>query len=518
MMLTVCSEKLKFLICKPRMSSHRAGNFKSIRKNSEWEYAGVYADEGISATNAKRREGFNAMVRDALNGKIDLIITKSVSRFARNTVDSLTTVRKLKERGVEVYFEKENIYTLDSKGELLITIMSSLAQEESRSISENVTWGMRKRFADGKVSMPYKRFMGYRKGTDGLPEIVEEEGEVVRAIYKRFLEGDTICMITKKLNEQGIPSPAEKKKLTASGDEQEKKTKWCTGTVESILTNEKYKGDALLQKTYCTDFLTKKMKLNEGEVPQYYVQDSHPAIVDEELFDLVQMELARRRALKGQYSGNGCFASRIVCGDCGHFYGSKVWHSNDQYRKVVWRCNHKYNGQKKCTSPHVSQVTLECAFEEVMRRMMAQRDHVIAACRLAVKAVLDADDLNRERETLEEKLLLLKERIRRLVNDNARTEIDQEAYRREYDALSAEYKQAAERIQEIDEDLCSREARKKQIELFLRMFEKQEVDVEFDPETFVAMVERVVVRSEKKNGAVELQFELRCGQKIIIIT
>ena len=141
---------------------------------------------------------------------------------------------------------------------------------------------------------------------------MEEEAEVVRAIYKRFLEGDTICMITKKLNEQGIPSPAEKKKLTASDDEQEKKTKWCTGTVESILTNEKYKGDALLQKTYCTDFLTKKMKLNEGEVPQYYVQDSHPAIVDAELFDLVQMELARRRALKGQYSGNGCFASRIV--------------------------------------------------------------------------------------------------------------------------------------------------------------------------------------------------------------
>ena len=293
---------------------------------------------------------------------------------------------------------------------------------------------------------------------------------------------------------------------------------WYSGTVESILTNEKYKGDALLQKTYCTDFLTKKMKVNEGEVPQYYVQDSHPAIVDADIFDLVQIELARRKALKGQYSGNGCFASRIVCGDCGHFYGSKVWHSNDPYRKVIWRCNHKYNGQRKCTSPHVSQETLECAFEEVMRRMIAQRERVIAACRLAVKEVLDADDLRIEQEVLEEKLLLLNERIRRLVNDNARSEMDQEEYRREYDTLSAEYKQAAERIQEIDEDLCSREARKKQIELFLRMFEKQEVDVEFDAAAFVAMVERVVVRSEKKNGAVELQFELRCGQKIIIIT
>ena len=482
------------------------------QETDDWEFVQVYTDEGISATNTKHREGFNAMVRDALDGKIDLIITKSVSRFARNTVDSLTTVRKLKERGVEVYFEKENIYTMDSKGELLITIMSSLAQEESRSISENVTWGMRKRFADGKVSMPYKRFMGYRKGADGLPEIVEEEAEIVQAIYKRFLEGDTICMIAKKLNQQGIPSPAEKKKLTDNCDEQGKQTAWYPGTVESILTNEKYKGDALLQKTYCTDFLTKKMKVNEGEVPQYYVQDSHPAIVDADVFDLVQIELARRKSLKGQYSGNGCFASRIVCGDCGHFYGSKVWHSNDPYRKVIWRCNHKYNGQRKCTSPHVSQETLECAFEEVMRRMIAQRDHVIAACRLAVKEVLDSDDLNREREALEEKLLLLNERIRRLVNDNARTEMEQEEYRREYDTLSAQYKQATNRIQEIDEDLCSRETRKKQIALFLRLFEKQEADVEFDAGTFVAMVERVVVQ-QLKSGVIELEFFLWIGEK-----
>ena len=146
-----------------------------IQKNPTWEYAGLYADEGISATNSKHRDAFNRMISDALSGKIDLIVTKSVSRFARNTVDSLTTVRKLKEKGIEVYFEKENIYTLDSKGELLITFMSSLAQEESRSISENVTWGQRKRFADGKVSLPYKHFLGYKRGENGLPEIVPEE-------------------------------------------------------------------------------------------------------------------------------------------------------------------------------------------------------------------------------------------------------------------------------------------------------------------------------------------------------
>ena len=198
-----------------------------IQSKPEWEFVKVYTDEGISATNTKKRDGFNQMVADALAGKIDLIVTKSVSRFARNTVDSLTTVRKLKEKGVEVYFEKENIYTLDSKGELLITIMSSLAQEESRSISENVTWGKRKQFADGKVALPYKHFLGYEKGPDGLPQIVPAEAEIIRRIYSMFILGETSCSIAKHLTEEGIPTPSGK-------------AKWSPTTIESILSNEKY--------------------------------------------------------------------------------------------------------------------------------------------------------------------------------------------------------------------------------------------------------------------------------------
>ena len=242
-----------------------------IKSRSDWEFVSVYTDEGISATNTRHRDGFNTMIDDALAGKIDLIVTKSVSRFARNTVDSLTTVRKLKEKGIEVYFEKENIYTLDAKGELLITIMSSLAQEESRSISENVTWGQRKRMADGKVTIPYARFLGYRKGENGLPEIIPEEAEVVRLIYKSFMEGLSYYKIAKMLMEQGVPAPG-------GG------VKWYTHTIKSILTNEKYKGAALLQKKFTVDFLTKKQKVNEGEVPQYYVEDSHEAIIEPEEF------------------------------------------------------------------------------------------------------------------------------------------------------------------------------------------------------------------------------------------
>ncbi len=249
-----------------------------ITKRDDWEFVKVYTDEGITGTSTKHRDGFNLMVKDALDGKIDLIITKSVSRFARNTVDSLTTVRKLKDAGVEVYFEKENIYTFDSKGELLITIMSSLAQEESRSISENVTWGQRKRFADGKVTMPYKNFLGYDKGQDGKPVINEEEAEIVRLIYRLFLQGKTASGICKHLDGLGIPTPTGKKA-------------WNQTTVNSILRNEKYKGDALLQKKFTVDFLTKKQKVNEGEVPQYYVEDNHPAIIDPLEFDMGKQKL-----------------------------------------------------------------------------------------------------------------------------------------------------------------------------------------------------------------------------------
>ena len=245
-----------------------------IKNNPAWDFVEVYADEGISGTSTKRRDGFNRMVADALDGKIDLIITKSVSRFARNTVDSLITVRQLKEKSVEVFFEKENIYTLDSKGELLITIMSSLAQEESRAISENVAWGQRKRFADGKVSFPYKQFLGYEKGADGLPKIVETEAATVRLIYRLFMEGKTPSAISKHLMAQGVLSPAGKEK-------------WQVATVLSILQNEKYKGDALLQKGYTVDFLTKKRKKNEGEMPQFYVKGSHPAITEPDEFDAV---------------------------------------------------------------------------------------------------------------------------------------------------------------------------------------------------------------------------------------
>ena len=397
-----------------------------IKSKPDWEFVDVYTDEGISGVSTKNREGFNRMIDDALAGKIDLIVTKSVSRFARNTVDSLTTVRKLKEKGVEVYFEKENIYTLDSKGELLITIMSSLAQEESRSISENVIWGQRKRFADGKVTIAYKQFLGYRKGPDGLPEIDPEQAQVVKRIYRMFMSGKTIGYICKQLESEGIPTPGGK-------------TKWQTQTVNSILTNEKYKGSALLQKTYTVDFLTKTMKVNEGEVPQYYVECSHPAIIQPSEWEAVQVEVARRKKLGRRHDCFTPFSGKVICGDCGGVYGSKIWHSNSKYRRVIWQCNRKFKNETKCTTPHVDEEILKDRFLQAVSEYMDDPEERIEALRHIQKSMTDTDFIDADIDQAEQELELLSCMIRNCIMMNATAAMTEQEYQSQYKELSTRY-------------------------------------------------------------------------------
>ncbi len=330
-----------------------------IMNHERWEFVEVFADEGITGTNTKKRDGFNSMVERALNGEIDLILTKSISRFARNTVDTLQTVRQLKAAGVEVIFEKENIHTFDPKCEVLLTIMSSLAQEESRSISENVRWGKEKSMRDGLVYMPYGHFMGYRKGEDGRPEIVEEEAEIIRQIYRDFLSGKSISQIAKELTEKGIITPGGKKN-------------WSISTVRSILSNEKYKGDAILQKTYTVDYLTKQTKKNEGEKAKYIVTDSHEPIIDPAAYDRAQRELSRRRTARPRKAGNDSpLANRLVCGDCGAFYGHKVWRSGgkNKNRYDVWYCNHRYSGEDKCQTPTLKEEDIWKTFAKLLKKM-----------------------------------------------------------------------------------------------------------------------------------------------------
>lgn len=304
----------------------------------------------------KKRDGFNLMIQKAMNGEIDLILTKSISRFARNTVDTLQTVRNLKAAGVEVIFEKENLHTMDPKCEVMLTIMSSLAQEESRSISENVRWGKQKSMRDGKVTLAYSHFLGYKKGKDGRPEIVEEEAVIIRQIYDLFLKGKTINEIAATLTKMRVPTPTGK-------------AKWSVSTVKSILSNEKYKGEALLQKTYTVDYLTKEVRKNNGEVMSVRVHNSHDPIIEPEVFDRVQEMLAEYTKRRAKVRTKHPFAGKLICGDCGEFYGHKVWRlrsTGEHYD--VWYCNHKYDGDKACDSPRLRETEVKEAFRKMLQK------------------------------------------------------------------------------------------------------------------------------------------------------
>ena len=453
-----------------------------IQSKPEWEFVRVYTDEGISAVNTKKREGFNQMVRDALDGKIDLIVTKSVSRFARNTVDSLVTVRKLKEKGVEVYFEKENIYTLDSKGELLITIMSSLAQEESRSISENCTWGQRKRFADGKVTVPFKRFLGYDRGPDGNLVLNKDEAVIIRRIYCMFLQGMTPHGIAAKLTADSIKSPGGK-------------DKWNAGAVRSILTNEKYKGDALLQKSYTVDFLTKKKKVNEGEIPQYYVEGNHEAIISPEVFEMVQQELERRNK-RGRRSGVHLFSGKIRCGECGSWYGSKTWHSTDKYKKTIWQCNHKFDGDHKCTTPHLTDEDIHRYFISAVNQLLAQKDAIIASLTGGLALAFDLAPLQTQEAALIEEVQMLADAVEKCIYENAHVALDQTEYQKRYDGLVHRYDEAKAQLDAITEQIADKKARRATIEEFLKVLQEQDgLVTKFQTNLWCGLVDFVTVHS-----------------------
>ena len=355
-----------------------------IENHPDYECAGIYADEGISGTNTKKREQFNRMIDDCKAGKIDMIITKSISRFARNTLDCLNFVRQLKDLEIGVTFEKENIFTLDSKGEVLLSILSSLAQDESRSISENSTWGIRRRFEQGKLHINHTKFLGYDKNKDGNLVINEKQAKIVRRIYTEFLDGKGACRIARALESDGV--------LNWNG-----KAKWYEGSIRKMLTNEKYKGDALLQKTYTIDFLNKKRADNNGQVPQYYVEGSHPAIIDQEMWEAVQLEMERRRNFALKYdiqkleyaTTDNPFAGRVICGSCGQVFGRKVWNStDDRFRRVIWRCNGKYvtKGKKGCDSQHIDDGVLYQAFVDVFNAMIENKAYFIGKWQEGLKS------------------------------------------------------------------------------------------------------------------------------------
>ena len=469
-----------------------------IKGKAEWEFVGIYTDEGISGTSTSRRDGFKQMISDAQVGKIDLIVTKSVSRFARNTVDSLSTIRKLKEHKVEVYFEKESIWTFDSKGELLITIMSSLAQEESRSISENVKWGRRKRFADGQISVPYTRFLGYDKGVDGNLVINPEQAKIIRYIYALFLQGLSVHAIAKHLESNGYK--------TITG-----KTVWHTSSIRYILTNEKYKGDALLQKYYIADFLTKKPIANNGEVAQYYVQSNHEAIISTEVFDLVQQEIAHRKKHLETTKGSSIFSGRLTCGVCGGTFGSKVWHSKDRYRKVIWQCNDKYKHKgNTCTAPHLSEEELKDLFIKALNKLITRRDEIIGSFEEIKDIIFDASKDEADMELLKQERIEIINLMEKLTKENALMAMNQETYKTQFEGLSGRYHNVNEQLAVLEETIRDKQYRKTKTELFLKALKEQDSLVtEFSEKLWNSLADHAVVYSKE-----DVRFTFRNGMEI----
>lgn len=468
-----------------------------IKARDDWEFIQVYTDEGITGTSTKHREGFKQMVADALEGKIDLIVTKSVSRFARNTVDSLTTIRQLKDKGVECFFEKENIWTFDGKGELLITIMSSLAQEESRSISENCTWGQRKRMADGRVSVPFDHFLGYERGENGELVINEEQAKTVRLIYDLFLQGLTPHTIANRLTAMGILTPR-------------RKAKWNQGTVRSILTNEKYKGDALMQKCYTADFLTKKQVPNNGVLPQYYVEGDHEAIIPPETFELVQQEMLRRNNRDNRYSGVDIFASRIVCGECGSYYGAKVWHSNSKYRRIIYRCNHKYHDGKTCSTPNLTEDEIKLSFVAAVNRLIANKDEVIANLEGMCQTLFETETLESEREKLSTEMYLLQNMIQAAIAENAHVALNQAAYQKRFDELSGKYEDAKRQHDDIKQQIADKTSARTAVSQFIGTLKKMDgLITEFDLSLWGSLLDHATVYSKE-----DMRYAFKDGTEI----
>lgn len=376
-----------------------------IKKNEEWEFAGIFADDGISGTNTKKREEFNRMIEECMLGKVDMIITKSISRFARNTLDCLKYIRKLKEKNIPVLFEKENINTMDSKGEVLLTIMASLAQQESESLSKNVKMGLQYRYQNGEVQVNHNRFMGYTKDEEGKLVIEPTEAEVVKRIYLEYLQGLSLKRIGESLEADGI--------LTAAG-----KVKWRPESVKKILTNEKYIGDALLQKTYTVDVLTKKRVKNNGIVPQYYVENSHEPIIPRGLYMQVQEEMLRRTNLhsganrkKRVYSSKYALSSIVYCPKCNDIYRRIAWNNRGK-RSFVWRCVTRVeHGPKCCDAPTVQETELQKAVIKAINLALGGKDDMLIALEQNIASVLALEDegsmesINAKLEELQKELL-----------------------------------------------------------------------------------------------------------------
>ena len=484
---------------------------EKINSNPNWKCAGIFADDGKSATQTKKRDDFNAMIDACMAGKVDLVLTKSVSRFARNTVDALQCIRKLKEKNVPVIFEKEGVNTMESGGELLITILSSQAQEESRNISENTRWGLTRRFENGIISVNHKKFLGYTKDDDGNLIIVPDEAVIVKRIFREYLEGKSIIQIAKGLQDDGIK--------TVTGLEN-----WHPGTIDKMLSNEKFCGDACMQKTYTIDFLTKKKVKNQGYAPQYYIEDNHEAIIPKELFHQVQVEKARRASLnkaavtrtankakkeKSKYSSKYVLTELLTCGECGHSYRRQTWSKYGQ-KSAVWRCEDrlKQGTSSKCHhSPTLKEEQLHDAIMKAINKVVENNGDFIGTFRENVIRVIGNHSTKGVTTEYDDQIDALQKQMLTLIEDNAR----QGAVSEEFDEA---YRQLSEQINELKQAKIQLVRAQKQAENYAERVDELDKAIkavnpevrEFDQE----LVKRLIY-SIKVNKGMKITIQFHSG-------
>ncbi len=478
-----------------------------ISANPNWKMAGIYADDGISGTDMRKRDEFNRLLQDCENGKIDLVLTKSISRFARNTADLLNAVRLLRTKKIAVYFEKEHINTLDDTGEMLVTILASQAQEESRNLSENTRWGIARRFENGTPMVNHNRFMGYTKNEDGELVIVPEEAEVVRLIFRLHLEGMSISGICRHLENEGI--------LTVTG-----RKKWNEGTVNKMLSNEKYMGDALLQKTYTADFLTKKRLKNNGEVRQYYIKNDHDAIIPQELYYAVQLEKKRRaerhkptvtkraKEKKKGYSSKYILSNLLACGECGQPYRRLTWTRNGE-KRIVWRCaSRAEHGTRYCQhSASLDEEALQRAVMQAIRRIARDAEFgSIMQNNIILVIGQYADSLDSGNNELDSRIAELEGQMLQMVRETP--DFNDEAFLKRYRTLGTEIQRLK---QEKIMNVPSSPALPNGIVEKIKSVERSEMA--FDPVLVRQLIEKIIVRNAKR---VEVVFKSGLAENAIL--
>ena len=485
---------------------------EKINSNSEWQFAGIYADEAISGTLDYKRTDFMRMIADCMEGKIDMVLTKSISRFARNTLDTLKYVRMLKEKNVAILFEEENLNTLTGAGELMLTVLSAMAQQESENISAHVQLGLKMKKDRGEL-IGYNGCYGYDYNLETKEiTINEQEAEIVKYMFERYVEGIGSSTIAKELTAKGINTP--------KGN-----AKWCESTVRGILKNEKYIGDVLMGKTFTIDPISHKRLSNLGEVDKHYLKEHHEPIISKELFDRVQ-EIRIKRAgnretgrRNNNYSKKYPFSSKIYCRFCGSLFTRRIWNANRNCEKPVWQCiKRAKQGKEEC--PHckaIAEDILEDCFVQGYRILCNNNRKVIEIFLEKIENILKENTTETMVNKLENNKQKINKKLANLVELNIEGRINKEQYTLKYDELNTELIKTENKIENLLKETNRTESIKHRLNKFKSLFKDIEIMPKFDKDVFECLIDKVIIGETLENGTIEpytIRFICKNGSEI----